>query len=76
MTHNCLPCGNRPNAVTELLHIMEDGDPLRTMELLMELKDLGTSRGILNDYDRTQLTNLHYLMCAILRNVTADKVQT
>lgn len=63
----CITCRNQPPMVTELLRILEDADPVRMMELLMDLKDLGTAASVLNNDDREQLTRLHYLLGAIVR---------
>jgi hypothetical protein len=67
MSEFCLTCNNQPPMVTELLRILEDADPVRMMEMLMELKDLGTKHEMMDEYDRNQLTRLHYLLGAIVR---------
>jgi hypothetical protein len=68
---NCLNCSARSPMVTELLRILEDGDPIRAMEILMELKDVGTTCGILDDHDRSELTRLNYLLGAVVRESQA-----
>jgi hypothetical protein len=45
--------------------IYRDGDPIRTMLLLIHLTDLGLKHGLADESDRDLLAQLHQLLASI-----------
>lgn len=65
MIPNCLKCTCIPEMFQELMNIYQDGDPIRMMELLITLNEIGTKTGLLSDSDRTEITLFSHVLAMI-----------
>lgn len=72
MSVQCFDCSNAPSMVKALMHVYEDGDPYKMMEILTEtFKDENLSYE-----DRNELARLMQLVIAISRQREEDKAET
>ena len=53
--------------VNELMHIFEDGDPIRMMELLVYMMSEASQKGLLSPDDYRHINDLHFLLAAVVR---------
>nr|MBB6148885.1 hypothetical protein [Mucilaginibacter sp. SP1R1] len=72
MLSPCLKCTGAPVMVAEFLNLYKDGDPIRLMELLMDLSELGSKSGLLTDHDRTSISQLNHVLGAVAHQRETD----
>jgi len=57
-----------PEAFNELMNVYQDSNPIRMMELMMSLTELGTKSGLLTDEDRAEITLFNHVLSKIAQH--------
>jgi hypothetical protein len=68
MNPECLNCKCVPEAFEELINVYQDGNPIRMMEIMMSLTELGTKAGLLTNQDRTEITLFNHVLSRIAQH--------